>query len=239
MKKIITLASITMVLTSAFMQPAAARIRRGNLYGVMGANAVDMTGQFKLFETEDTDSNLYRGFFKGAIVDYVNGYGGIFRGVERPFKKSSTIFDVGNLVVDVVKDDNSNLVIVNNFSDFDIDDVNTYVRYSFYGQNESDAISSWLLSTTRLEQDQKENQELPFINNLAHILDRFSLVRAINPNYINTTITSDNADRLFEYSIDEIAAVSVPEPQPVNNIASLLALIFATYFVLRRNIKQD
>jgi hypothetical protein len=105
MKLIMALAASTFMVTSAFMQPAAAQRRStGNTYSVMGSNETEINAQFNLFyedeagqlildtAPDDLDDGLTTnkdkiGLFRGAVTNYILGYGSI-RTIERSLEPS-------------------------------------------------------------------------------------------------------------------------------------------------------
>jgi|GEM_PF-6582125 len=88
MKLMMALAASTLIVTSAFMQPATAQRSSGNLHSGMGSNETTIDYQFKLFDTDESGNLIVDtapddllvdedkiGLFKSAITDYELGSG--------------------------------------------------------------------------------------------------------------------------------------------------------------------
>ncbi len=255
MKKIIALAAMTMFLTSAFMQPAAARIRRGNVYGVMGSDDTVFESQFQLFYTDesgneildDAPSDSKKGIFREVIVDYADGEGGLSSDrstVERAFREDTKEFVIGDLVADLFQFPNYN---------------QEFVRYRIFEEygTTSQAQTSWILNITDLftltntDYTKPENREKALesaVNDLSYIFEKNLLEATRGVQYVYSTEISntglfdiDSIDP-FVFGLRDIGDVTihkVPEPQPINNPASLLTLSVGAYFVFKRRKKQN
>ncbi|UKP00493.1 hypothetical protein [Nostoc sp. UHCC 0870] len=89
MKLIIALATTSVIVTSAFIQPAAAQRRStGNTYSVMGSNGTQIYYKFNLFDTDNRGNRVYDTAPDNPLV-------GIFRGVVRNYVRVPDLSGVG------------------------------------------------------------------------------------------------------------------------------------------------
>ncbi len=257
------LAATTVLVASAFVQPADAQRRRGNRYSVMGEDATQIFFQFQLFDTDESGNIIHDttpdypavGLFRGAIVDYVSGMGKL-RDVEQmlepsdfdadgnpileeAFQQEIKQFDMGDLLAELITDPKVN---------------KTFVRYSIFeeGSTSTKPFSNFILDP---EEPSGIFTTLPdpinlylAVNDLSYILDNNLLDAARKPGEeINgkNILLDDQDDKEMGLGMNSfLVKTEVINPQAVpesdNNSAIFFAFTsFGAYILLKRQIKMN
>ncbi|MFN6571887.1 hypothetical protein [Dendronalium sp. ChiSLP03b] len=251
MKTIIALATTTLLVNSALMQPAVAQRRTGNQYSVMGENEFQVEVQFSLFDknndgTTITNSAIDKpnsGIFKGAIENYKSIRADACRASD------ASIFpcNSGNLVGKYFFDDSGFLLLKNvDTTPLIVGNGDLYTQfipndplfggrdsigYSIFKSGETaTTLSSYRLDFLILGIDKDKA-----INDLSYILQQnlFTKSRVFKTDFNNVRIAL--GDILLQNRFEEDIK-NIPEPQAITGVFVLGA--FGIMSFVKRNKKR-
>ncbi len=254
MKLIMALTTASMIVTSAFMQPAAAQRSSGHQHSGMGIDETSIIYQFKLFDTDESGNIIVDtapddlpvdegkiGLFKSAITDYERGSGKLpiiesFLSpsdydadghpiLEIPFEKLETKFSVGDLLAELIVGS----------------DTRNYIRYSIF--EEYGVTLPYINFILDPENPGKTFAPLPdpidldkAVNDLTYILNNNLLDGVRPPNPALNLLVDDISNSMINQSYIVKQGVINPQavPEKSNAISSLLALAaFGTLYLLK------
>ncbi|ODG98163.1 hypothetical protein A4S05_10325 [Nostoc sp. KVJ20] len=252
MKLMIALATASMIVTSAFMQPAVAQRRTGNGYSGTGEdetfvgvqfNLVDKDRDGKIINESGTETDDFVGFFPGAIENYKQGN----------LARACLSFDVepictsGSVNGRYVLDDSGFLILLEEFDTSSIIPVDgdlkaeliindplfpgtpNTIAYSIFRLGETEPIQRYRLDFSAFDFNQDQA-----INDLSYILEQnlFSKVRVFS-NFDENVLGI--SDVLLQNTFEEDIR-NVPESQATNGVMILGFL--GAVSLLKRQIRR-